>query len=84
MSQQYPIEQLPLNLDKIIQEVEQGKPIQIIWQGKQMAVMLSGSEYKRLLNKKAGFWESVEQFRQQHDVEKADINPDEIFADVRE
>jgi PHD/YefM family antitoxin component YafN of YafNO toxin-antitoxin module len=65
MSQQYPIEQIPLNLDKIIQEVEQCEPIQIIWQGKQIAVMLSASEYERLLNKKAGFWESVERFCQE-------------------
>lgn len=84
MSQQYPIEQIPLNLDRILQEVEQGEPIQIIWQGKQIAVMLSASEYERLLNKKAGFWESVEQLRQEYDVEKADINPDEVFADVRD
>lgn len=84
MSQQYPIEQIPLNLDKIIQEVEQGEQIQIIRQGKQIAVMLSASEDERLLNKKAGFWESVEQFRQQYDVEKADINPDEVFANVRD
>lgn len=84
MCQQYPIEQIPLNLDRILQEVEQGEPIQIIWQGKQIAVMLSASEYERLLNEKAGFWESVEQLRQEYDVEKADINPDEVFADVRD
>lgn len=84
MSQQYSLEQIPLNLDRILQAVEQGEPIQIIWQGKQIAVMLSASEYERLLNKKTGFWESIEQFRQENDVETADINPDEVFADVRD
>lgn len=84
MSQQYPIEQIPLNLDRILQEVEQGEPVEIIWQGKQVAVMLSASEYERLLSKKLGFWESVEQLRQEYDVENADINPDQVFANVRD
>ncbi len=84
MSQQYPIEQISFNFDRILQEVEQGEPIQISWQGKQVAVMLSASEYERLLNKQVGFWESVEQFRQEYEVEKADIDPDQIFADVRD
>lgn len=84
MSQQYPIDQIPLNLERILQEVEQGEPVEIIWQGKQVAVMLSASEYERLLSKKLGFWESVEQLRQEYDVENADINPDWVFANVRD
>jgi len=84
MSQQYPIEQIPLNLERILQEVEQGEPVEIIWQGKQVAVMLSASEYQRLLSKKLGFWESVEQLRQEYNVENADINPDQVFANVRD
>ena len=84
MSQQYPIEQISFNFDKILQEVEQGEPIQISWQGKQVAVMLSASEYERLLTKQVGFWESVQQFRQAYEVEKVDIDPDLVFADVRD
>ena len=84
MTQQYPIEQISFNFDKILQEVEQGEPIQISWQGKQVAVMLSASEYERLITKQVGFWESVQQFRQEYEVEKADINPDLVFADVRD
>lgn len=83
MSQQYPIEQISFNLDRILQEVEQGEPIQISWQGKQVAVMLSASEYERLLNKQVGFWKSVEQLRQEYQVEKADIDPDRIFVKDR-
>ena len=83
MSQQYPIEQISFNSGRILQEVEQGEPIQISWQGKQVAVMLSASEYERLLNKQVGFWESVEQFRQKYEIENADIDPDLIFRLVR-
>jgi len=84
MSQRYPIEQIASNLGRILPEVEQGEPIQISWQGKQVAVMLSASEYERLLTKQVGFWESVTQFRQEYEVEKADIDPDVVFANVRD
>ncbi len=40
MSQQYSIEQIPTNLDKIFHEVEQGESVQIMRQGQQVAVIL--------------------------------------------
>ena len=84
MSLEYSIEQISLNLNKIIQEVEQGEPIQITQQGKQIAVIISNTEYERLLNKTQNFSESIERFRQEYNVEAAEINPDEVFALVRD
>ncbi|MEH2074969.1 MAG: type II toxin-antitoxin system prevent-host-death family antitoxin [Nostoc sp.] len=84
MSQQYSIEQVPNNLDKIFQEIEQGESIQITQQGQQVAVILSAAEYKRLLHGKPGFWESVELFRQEIIEEGIEIDPDEIWKDVRD
>lgn len=84
MSQQYSIEQIPVNFNKIIREVEQGEQIKITQQGKQIAVIISTAEYERLLNKVPTFGESIERFRQEYNLESADINPDEIFAGVRD
>lgn len=84
MSQQYPIEEITVNLNKIIQEVEQGEQIEITQQGKQIAVIISTQEYNKLLNNKQSFWESVERFRKEYNVEAAEIDPDEIFALVRD
>ncbi len=84
MSLEYSIEQISLNLNKIIQELEQGQPIQITQQGKQIAVIISNTEYERLLNKTQNFSESIERFRQEYNVEAAEINPDEVFALVRD
>ena len=84
MSQQYSIEQFPVNINKIIQEVEQGQAIEITQQGKQIAVIISTAEYERLKNKTLSFWESVERFREEYNIEAAEINPDEIFAGVRD
>ncbi|MBF2017346.1 MAG: type II toxin-antitoxin system prevent-host-death family antitoxin [Rivularia sp. T60_A2020_040] len=84
MSQQYSIEEIPINLDKIIQGVEQGEQIEIIQQGKQIAVIISTTEYENLLNQKPSFWESVERFRKEYNIEAAEIDPDQIFAVVRD
>jgi cellobiose PTS system EIIB component len=84
MSQQYSIEQIPINLDKIIQGVEQGEQIEITKQGKPVAVIIAVTEYEKLLHKKQSFWESIEQFRKEYNVEAAEIDPDEIFAFVRD
>jgi len=84
MSEQYSIEQIPLNLNKIIQKVKKGEPIEIIQQGKQIAVIISTAEYTKLLNKAPSFWQAIEQFRQDYNVDTAEIDPDEIFAQVRD
>jgi len=84
MSQQYSIEQVPKNLDKIFQGIEQGESVQITQQGQQVAVILPAAEYQRLLHGKPGFWESVERFRQELMEEGTEIDPDEVWKDVRD
>lgn len=84
MSHQYSIEEITVNFHKIIQEVEQGEQIEVTQQGKQIAVIISTAEYERLLNQTPRFGESIERFRQEYNVEAAEINPDEIFAGVRD
>lgn len=84
MSLEYSIEQIPLNLNEIFHQIKQGEPIQITQSGKQIAIIISTTEYEKLLNKTPNFSESIERFRQEYNVEAADINPDEIFALVRD
>ncbi|MEH1870255.1 MAG: type II toxin-antitoxin system Phd/YefM family antitoxin [Nostoc sp.] len=84
MSQQYSIEQVPKNIDKIFPEIEQGESVQITQQGQQVAVILPAAEYQRLLHGKSGFWESVERFRQEIIEEGTEINPNEVWKDVRD
>lgn len=84
MSEQYSIDQISANLSKIIQEVAQGESIKITQEGKQIAVILSTVEYEKLLNKIPNFWESIERFRHQYNVVEAEIDPGEVFANVRD
>ncbi|QFS45965.1 type II toxin-antitoxin system Phd/YefM family antitoxin [Nostoc sphaeroides] len=84
MSQEYSIEQVAKNLDKIFQGIEQGESVQITQQGQQVAVILPAAEYQRLLHGKPDFWESVERFRQELMEEGTEIDPDEVWKDVRD
>lgn len=83
MSQQYSIEQIPGNLNKILQDIKQGEPIQIVQQGKQIAVILSAAEYERLLHPKSSFSSALKEFREELIEEEIEIDPDEVWGDVR-
>lgn len=83
MSQQYSVEQIPGNLNKIIQDIQQGEPIQIMQQGKSIAVMISATEYERLLQEKNSFSSALNQFRAELVEEGIEINPDEVWGEVR-
>lgn len=81
---QYSIEQVQENPDGVIQAVEREKAVEITQHGKQVAVLLSVEEYDRLSQQRLGFAQSLELFRRKYNVEEADIDPDEIFKDVRD
>ena len=58
--------------------------MEITRQGKRVAILLSVEEYEQLKTKKRGFGTALEEFRQKYNVAEADIDPDEIFRDVRD
>jgi cellobiose PTS system EIIB component len=84
MSLQYSVEQISQSLEQILQDIQQGESIQIVKNGQQVAVILSNQEYDRLRLPSSDFWASLEKFREDYDIVNADINPDEIFANVRD
>ena len=81
---QYSIDQVQSQLNDLIQVVEQGEPVEITRQGKRVAILLSVEEYEQLKTEKRGFGAALEEFRQKYNVAEADIDPDEIFRDVRD
>lgn len=84
MDNQYSIEQISEDLEQIIQDVEQGTAVELIREGERVAVILSATQYDLLLREKLGFGQALERFRQEYNVEEANINPDEIFKDIRD
>lgn len=81
---QYSIDQVQEHLDTIIQEVEQGKAVEITRQGKQIAAFVPAVEYNRFVRSKLEFGQALDKFRQEILEEGIEIDPDEVFKDVRD
>jgi cellobiose PTS system EIIB component len=82
---QYSIDQVQENPERVIQAVEREKSVEITRQGKQVAILLSVEEYNRLVGEKqSGFGAALKRFRQELTEEGLEINPDEVFRDVRD
>jgi cellobiose PTS system EIIB component len=83
MAHQYSIDQAQNHLDQILNEVEQGRSIELTRSGKRVAVLISTEEYDQLRSGKTSFWEALQRFRQQLELENIDIEP-EIFEGIRD
>lgn len=83
MSDQYSIAEARDNFAQVVHTAEQGKSVEITRRGKPVAVVLSLEEYQRLTNQ-LRFGEGLEAFRQKYQVQNLDIDPDNIFEDVRD
>jgi prevent-host-death family protein len=83
MSDQYSTQQLYQHLTEVIEQIQQGNSIEITQEGETVAVILSVAEYQRLTTSKSSFWQSLQQFRQQTNLEELGIESD-VFTGVRD
>lgn len=81
---QYSIAQARDQLAQLIYQAEQGTPVEITRRGKRVAIILSTEDFDRLSSSKGRFGQSLAEFRRQWGIEMLDLNPDEIFQDVRD
>jgi cellobiose PTS system EIIB component len=82
---QYSIQQMQNNPDEVLQTVEREKTVEITRQGQQVAVLLSVEEYHRLASvESSNFGAALKKFRQELIEEGLDLDPDEVFKDVRD
>jgi prevent-host-death family protein len=65
---------------------ESNRPVQVTRRGQPVAVILSAEEYARLLanQPERDFWAAYEEWRQKWHVSELDMDPEEIWGDVRE
>ncbi len=71
----------------LIREAEENnEPVQVTRRGRPVAVILTADEYARLLanQTRRDFWTAVQAWRQKWAVSNLDIDPEEIWGDVRE
>lgn len=81
---QYSIAQARDQLTQLVHQAEQGSPVELTRRGKRVAVILSAAEYDRLRPPRPDFWTSLVKFRQKLAEENIEIDPDEVFKDVRD
>jgi len=81
---QYSIAQASDGLPQLVDQAEQGTPVELTRHGKRVAVILSAEKYDQMLSQKGDFGRSLLEFRRRLEVENIDIDPDEVFKDVRD
>lgn len=81
---QYSIAQARDQLTQLVYQAEQGKPVELTRRGKRVAVIISAEEYDRLFPHKPDFWAGLVKFRERLAAENIEIDPDEVFKDVRD
>ncbi|EGJ32676.1 MULTISPECIES: type II toxin-antitoxin system prevent-host-death family antitoxin [Moorena] len=87
MSEGYDLAEAHVRFAEIVHDAEQGKPVQITRLGKPVVIVLSLREYQRLasenLSENLGFGPALGEFRQKYQIQALDINPDQVFNQVR-
>lgn len=84
MVKRYSIAEAKDNLAGVIHEAEQGSQVELTREGKTVAVLIGTEEFEQMSRSAPSFREAYEKFRREHDLVELDLNPDEIFADVRD
>jgi len=81
MVKRYSIAEARKHLPEVVHEAEEGARVEITREGAPVAVILGispGDEGRK------SFWESYQEFRQTHDLDEDEIDPDEVFGNVRD
>ncbi|MBK7897298.1 MAG: type II toxin-antitoxin system Phd/YefM family antitoxin [Candidatus Promineifilaceae bacterium] len=87
MATTYSIAEARNQFAALVRDAEESKqPVQVTRHGQPVAVILSAEEYGRLLANQPSrnFWAAYQEWRQNWSTSELDINPDEIWGDVRD
>jgi len=84
MTKQHSIAEARSNLPKLIREAEAGKAVELTRRGRRVAVLIGEREYERLMARPRRFSEAWADFTRDADLEALQIDPDDVFGDVRD
>jgi prevent-host-death family protein len=84
MVKKYSIAEARDHFTSMVHEAEEGTRVELTRRGKPVAVLVGVDEFEPPTKGFTGFWKAYEAFRREHDLMELDIDPDEIFADVRD
>ncbi|MXW38953.1 MAG: type II toxin-antitoxin system Phd/YefM family antitoxin [Acidobacteria bacterium] len=72
------------NLPRLIRAAEDGRTVEITRRGEPVAVLVSSQRFAQLGPKRPGFMEAYRAFLRNTDLTALDLDPDKIFAGVRD
>lgn len=81
MARQYSIAEARDNFASVVHEAEEGVEVELTRRGKPVAVLLSFEDYRRLRQRRQGFWEAYKKFRQEFDPAEVGLDVEEVFGD---
>jgi len=84
MSRRYSIADARNNLPELVREAESGKAVELTRRGEPVAVLVGRKEYDRLNSTSRSFSDAWAKFSHAVDLTHANIDPDDIFSDVRD
>ena len=84
MSKRYSIASVRDHLASIVHDLEFVDSVEITRRGEPVAILLSKSRYDRLTASKSGFWEAYTAFTKEVNLVDLNIDPAEVFGDIRD
>ncbi|MDP9361089.1 MAG: type II toxin-antitoxin system Phd/YefM family antitoxin [Acidobacteriota bacterium] len=84
MGEQHSIAEARSSLPKLVREAESGKAVELTRRGEGVAVLIGRREYQRLVSRSRRFSEAWDDFVREIELASLGIDPDEVFADVRD
>ncbi|MFL6194645.1 MAG: type II toxin-antitoxin system Phd/YefM family antitoxin [Thermoanaerobaculia bacterium] len=84
MTKKYSIAEARDNFTSVVHEAEKGTQVELTRRGKPVAVLIGAEDFERLSKGTPDFWTAYEAFRRDVDLKELDLNPDEVYADVRD
>ena len=83
MSDKHSIADARSNLPRLVREAESGKVVELTRRGEAVAVLIGRRQHERLIGRYRSFLDAYEDFTQDVDLIELGIDPDELFAGMR-
>ncbi len=84
MTKRYSVNEAEESFLDVLQDAKDNGQVELIQKGDPVAVLLSFSEYERLTRDRPDFREELQKFRRLLELENIDLDPDEIWGDLRD
>ena len=84
MSEQHSIAEARSNLPNLVKKAEEGKTVELTRRGESVAVLIGRKDYDRLLTRSSRFSNAWDEFVKHVQLAPLEIDPDEVFAGVRD